>query len=525
MPNAKKNGSDVMVTVTNGLRRYLYFTAVVCGGAILVVEILGAKMLAPFFGTSHFVWTAQIAVTLVSLAAGYAFGGWLVDRSLALGRMYACVLAAAMYLGLTVPLCPRVADACLEFELARGSLLASLFLFFVPLSLLATVGPFVLRALTVSVASVGGQAGRISALSTLGSVLGTVLISYVLIPLFANSTTMYMTSGALLIMSAAYYPVWGGLRPREIAAAGLLLSAVAGLTCLARQTRTHFGGTVELEQRNSNFGLLQVLQATGGPRRYFLTDYLVQNIYDTERQQSVTAFTYVLHGLARAYTDKINSALCIGLGVGIAPVQLANDGADVDVVEINPAIAPLAQKYFDLRPDRLRLIIDDGRHFLNGCRRQYDTILLDAFLGDSTPAHLMTREAFTAMRGVLRPGGTLIINAFGSLDRDRDFFAASLCRTLKAVFPSVRMHAAAQDPDTVYFVASTRPEPLSFHPPTLDTVHPLALPQVRAAMTTRVAPDPGQGMVLTDDCNPVEYHDAANRERMRRNMAITMRIP
>jgi len=125
-----------------GLRSYLYLTAALCGAAILIVEILGAKMLSPYFGTSHFVWTAQIAVTLVSLACGYAYGGWLVDRSPKLHRLYLCILIAAAYLGLSVPLCRPIAERCLERNLAFGSLLASLFLFFVPLSLLATVGPF-----------------------------------------------------------------------------------------------------------------------------------------------------------------------------------------------------------------------------------------------------------------------------------------------------------------------------------------------------------------------------------------------
>src|SRR5881397_3364574 len=87
-----------------GLRRYLYMTAAVTGGAIMIVEILGAKMLSPFLGTSHFVWTAQIAVTLVALACGYYAGGWLVDRSLRLGRMYAAILAAGFYLALTIGL-------------------------------------------------------------------------------------------------------------------------------------------------------------------------------------------------------------------------------------------------------------------------------------------------------------------------------------------------------------------------------------------------------------------------------------
>src|SRR3954463_3629560 len=97
-------------------RRYLYFTASITGAAIMIVEILGAKMLAPFVGTSHFVWIAQIAVTLVALASGYYAGGQLVDKPGDLSRIYVCILGAAVYLALTVPLVRPVAYACLSFR-------------------------------------------------------------------------------------------------------------------------------------------------------------------------------------------------------------------------------------------------------------------------------------------------------------------------------------------------------------------------------------------------------------------------
>src|SRR5262245_11277972 len=170
-----------------GLRRYLYCTAGITGAVIMIVEILGAKMLAPYVGTSHFVWTAQIAVTLVALAAGYYAGGRLVDRSQRLDPLYAAVLISGIYLCFTVSVVRPVAYWCLDFKLALGSLLASVFLFFIPLSLLAMVGPFFVRVLTSSVHGVGGNVGRLTALSTLGSFGGTILIGYVLIPLLPNS--------------------------------------------------------------------------------------------------------------------------------------------------------------------------------------------------------------------------------------------------------------------------------------------------------------------------------------------------
>src|SRR5262245_45433726 len=128
----------------------------------MIVEILGAKLLAPYVGTSHFVWTAQIAVTLVALASGYYLGGKWVDRSPRLGSLYLGIVGAAAYLCGAATLVERVAYACLGFKLALGSLLASALLFFVPLALLATVGPFMVRVLTQSLQNVGGSMGQLT---------------------------------------------------------------------------------------------------------------------------------------------------------------------------------------------------------------------------------------------------------------------------------------------------------------------------------------------------------------------------
>src|SRR2546421_691873 len=123
------------------------------GAAIMVVEILGAKMLSPYVGLSHFVWTAQIAVTLEALACGYYVGGRMADRSQNLAWLYWAILGAAAYLALTVLICEPVAYWCLDFKsLAVGSLLASMILFFVPLALLAITGPFLVRVITSSLA-------------------------------------------------------------------------------------------------------------------------------------------------------------------------------------------------------------------------------------------------------------------------------------------------------------------------------------------------------------------------------------
>tara|TARA_Y100000588_G_scaffold361352_1_gene422078 strand:+ start:144 stop:1889 length:1746 start_codon:yes stop_codon:yes gene_type:complete len=563
---------------TPGLIRFLYATAAINGAAILVVEILGAKMLSPFMGTSHFVWTAQIGVTLIALAAGYYLGGRWVDASPNLANLYYAVLAAAVYLCATIPLVKPVCFACLNMNLAVGSLLASAFLFLVPLALLAMTLPFLTRVLTQTVDEVGGNVGRLSAISTIGSVAGTSLIGYVLIPNVHNSVTMLATAAVLILLATAYLLTWGRKPVGGLLVGVLTISSLFGfagwvrtMKPLASNYRVQFanGSSMAVPQRqlareNSNFGELlvverdfpvEMLSGTNAvnyatrhntailKRRIYLNDLLTQNEYDPVERKSLNLFTEMLHGLARAYTPDLNSALCIGMGVGIVPMRLAEEKVEVDVAEINPVIVPLAEKWFDFdRRAIRRLHLEDGRLVLNKARQtgeKWDTIILDAFLGESSPSHLMTTGAFQTVADCLTDDGTLIINSFGRdvgeaaamdpasrvFNQSRDFLTVSLYRTLRTItdFKDVRIHAAGGG--NVFFVVAKRKLPAAV--PAFDfsdshvylREHYDTRSRPSAAMERTWTVDPAMGMVLTDDFNPVEIRDAVNRESLRRDLA------
>ena len=454
-----------------GLRRFLYFTATLTGAIILIVEILGAKMLSPFLGTSHFVWTAQIAVTLVALSLGYFVGGYVVDRSPRLNFLYYSILGAAVYLAATVPMVRPICFKLMKLSLEWASLFASAFLFLIPLALLAMTGPFLVRVLTQDVENVGGNMGRLTAISTLGSVAGVVLIGYVLIPHLPNSVTMLITAGVLVALAAVYFMVWGR---NETALTALVLGVLftaglghSGLRGQFEDTMKYGGLTWKvLHRANSNYGELLVIEYRDGENveRRYLNDQLIQNTYDPDTGQSRALFSGALRWLAHAYTPQIENALCIGMGVGVVPMQLAADGVAVDVAEINGAVVPMAEKFFGFDSRKVNVVVSDGRQFLNQSAKQYDAIILDAFLGDSTPSHLMTQEAFTSIREHLSPTGVLVINCFGESTDQRQFFAASLDKTLRSVFgkPKVTVHASGYG--NVFFVA-TRADALVQHRP------------------------------------------------------------
>jgi len=503
---------------TPSLRPFLYATAFVTGAVVLVIEILGAKMLTPWFGSSHFVWTAQITITLLALATGYYLGGWLAGRTSQLGYVYAGLVAASAWMVFSVLIRAPLCAACLNLDLAFGSIVASLAMFFVPLTLLAGVGPFFVRRLTFTVQDVGRAVGQLSALGTVGSVAGVLLTSYVLVPHCRDSAAMLGTAAVLVLLAAVYFVGWGlGEKGQGAATTS---GGIALLLCLMIFRGWNHPGNepfTEVARANSHFGNLQVFESREGRRRFYLNDLLTQNTYDPISRSSLSMFTYALYHLSKGYTPDLKRALCLGMGVGIVPRRLAADGLQVDVVEINPAVVPLAERWFDFPRSAVNLHLDDARHFLRVSTNRYDTIQLDAFLGDSSPSHLMTREAFSEIRGLLNPGGTLVINSFVHFEKGKDFFGASLHRTLAAVFAEVRVHVSPGG--NVFFVASDR-SPLKYRAIAgFDDVHPVCRGELAAALAAPTPVDDTGGIVLTDDYNPVEYHDARNREAVRRLLA------
>jgi spermidine synthase len=562
MNESKKTSIEAeSAELSAGLRRFLYFTATITGAVILIVEILGAKMLSPYLGTSHFVWTAQIAVTLVALSLGYFVGGFVVDRSPRLNFLYYSILGAAVYLAGTVPMVRPICFKLMKLPLEWASLIASAFLFLIPLALLAMTGPFLVRVLTQSVEKVGGNMGRLSAISTLGSVAGAVLIGYVLIPHLPNSVTMLITAGVLVVLAAVYFMVWGR---NESAVTGLVVAGLlvvglghSGLRGQFADTMKYGGLTWKVLYRgNSNYGELLVIEYRDGENveRRYLNDQLIQNTYDPKTGQSRALFSGALRWFAHAYTPKLDSALCIGMGVGIVPMQLAADGVAVDVAEINGTVVPMAEQHFGFDSSKVNVIVSDGRQFLNQTDKRYDAIILDAFLGDSTPSHLMTQEAFTSILEHLSPTGVLVINCFGESTDQRQFFAASLDKTLRSVFVGkhrVTVHASGQG--NVFFVATRAGKLVKHRPPAAPNAearermaalvedsairtewytwwqqangtgpffseHSQMQEELGLAWKKERVYDPNVGSILLDDFNPVEFHDAHNREANRRGL-------
>jgi spermidine synthase len=522
---ASADSSHVSARAAAGARHGLAFeafllaTALACGAFVMVVEVMGSRVIGPFFGVSLFVWTALITVTLVSLAAGYAVGGLVSARRGTPDTLYAIVLAAGL-LALAVPILRApVLRAAVPLGLRVGALAASAVLFGPALFLLGAVSPILLRIAAREIETVGRTAGAISAISTLGSFLGTVATGFVLIAWFGVERIFQMVGAALIGVALVWFV---GFRRRLVA-----LLAVAALGLAARGERPLVskvlpnGTRLDERLRHDGFyGSLRVVDYSGGGMvvRELVLDGQIQGGMDLATGRSAYAYPYFLQFLPWAARPGGATCLVVGLGPGVVPRWFEERGVRTDVVEINPDVVDAARRWFGFAVSG-EVFVDDARHFLSATSRRYDYVVLDAFGGDTAPSHLLSREALGVVADRLAPGGVLAVNLIGRFDAGSTMLP-SVVRTLREVFATVSVHpVGGTDGLANVAVVATRAPRLGYDPARVAefAIHPLA-GDVRARLFEVREPPPEAAVVLTDDHNPADALDVPLREAARRAM-------
>src|SRR5918994_1111166 len=361
------------------------------GAALLGLEIAASRVLAPYFGNSLYVWGALIGVVLAGLSTGYWVGGAIADRY-PTSRLLVAMLASASLLVLAIPFVDEwVLEHLVEWDPGPrlNPLLATIFLFGVQSVILGTVSPIAVRLKARSLDHLGRTAGRLFAVSTAGSIAGTFLTSFWLIP--ELGTDQVLASAAVALMLAA-----------------------AGIAVVEDDTSRYL-------RFDSSF---QSGMYVDDPfkTRFGYSDYLQ---------------------LPVAYQRQTKRVLYVGLGGGSAPKRAWRDfpGMQIDVVELDPEVVSAAYKYFAVpRDPRLKVEVEDGRRFLARNEGPWDVIVVDAFYSDSIPFHLATREFLELVRSRLAPGGLVAANIIGSVTGSESRLFRSMLRTYRAVFPTVSIH-------------------------------------------------------------------------------------
>jgi spermidine synthase len=503
-------------------RLLVYCVAFATGAIVMSFEMLGSRYLNPFFGSGVFTWASLISTVLAALMSGYFLGGRLAD---AFPR--ASVLAVTVVLGSAyLVVLPGFADGVLQAVLASiddvklGSLVASFAIVFPPVVLLGMYSPFAIRLLLDDAARSGSVSGAVYGISTLGSIVGTLVTTFYLMPLAGSRHLTIalgvagMAAGALLLL----------VRPKKaIAAAAVLVLAAAVLPLDAR------AAVLDEKVRSA------VLAKPDGQLASIETLY--NNIVVSKRQSYVSmsfqrrgeSYTESSANLADpdelplrytrlmtlgvAYPPEVRRCLLIGLGGGSLSTYLGRylPEAQLDNVELDPGVIAAAKRYFALQETpKIRFIESDGRLFLYRSPSRYDLVLVDAFRGGYVPFHLLTKEFYSLLRQRLTPSGVAVLNIHGGTK----LFPSTLL-TLRSVFPRVDLFAVDGN---IVAVAGN------------DDAGRESLPQRAAAAQKKLGlryslvellrsrvqwPEDSTARLLTDDFAPVELYDAIKQANKR----------
>lgn len=474
----------------------LLATVFVTGACVLIIELMGTRILAPYFGSGIYTWSALIAVTLAALALGYSFGGRLADRLPRVDILYNLCLAAGLWTLSTPMLARPLLPLMIQIsDLRIGVLVSSLILHFPNLFLLGAIGPFVIRLMTRDREVVGSVSGRVFAVSTVGSLLGALGTGFILIPNY-GVLAIFAFCGSLLLAVA----IAGNFRPKFIGYATVLAVILVLLTIVTGRGPVSNDSIEVLEQTPSFYGQLQVIRKPG--QKSLLVDGIGQNyVYDNDIYSSAYInFIAALPKLRQAAADPNRNALVIGLGAGQLPMLLQRQGLDAEAVEIDPEIGAIATRHFgfDLPPGRVHYT--DGRVFLLRSDKAYAYIVIDAFSAEQVAWHLVSLEALTEAKARLSDRGLLAIN-LTSIAAGQD--VAALHNTLKAAFPHVRSFSLEHDSGltSIVLLASGSPVLLDINSTMLPASQLEDVKRFVAGEMTDLHSD----ILLTDDYNPIGY--------------------
>ncbi|MEP6923591.1 MAG: fused MFS/spermidine synthase [Pyrinomonadaceae bacterium] len=500
-------------------RRFLLEIVVFTSGALVMIyEIAGSRILAPYIGTSTYVWTSLIGVILASLSVGYWIGGKIADQQPELKYLSGVMFLAAAMLSATILLHEFILTmlAVSSLGLEIKSVIAALILFAPASVLFGFVTPYAIKLKMLSIENAGQTVGRLSALSTVGSILGTFTAGFFLLPFVGSLRTLYLIAGLLLLLSILLAPF--KLTITNLFVILLFLSAIGANEFY----RFALFQTIGLRDFDTQYSRIRVFRSTDKKTNKPITALTIdplstQSAIFADSDDLVFDYTKYYH-LLRHFKPKFQQTLMIG-GAGYSfPKDYLQkyQNAALDVVEIDPQMTEIARHYFRLQDNpRLKIIHQDGRVFLNQSPdEKYDAVLLDAYNSlYSIPFQLTTIEAVRRLDKILKPDGIVILNTISALKGSGSLFLQAEYKTFAHVFPTiylfkVKLEQPADVPQNVIIVACKSNCPAPTNGADEETVNLLENYYDEPLDLTMPA--------LTDDLAPVEYYNSLAQSASRR---------
>jgi len=394
------------------------------------LEILAGRLLAPAFGSSVFVWGSVIGVFLIALSLGYAVGGRRAAKQANRRALVSLLAGGAVFTAFLVVGDNLIISFAESIPLpTRYAAILPVAILFGPLTfLLGFVSPYVAELSTVE--SHGSASGRVYAVGTVGSIVGSFATTFVLIP----SMELWVIEAVFAVFLVAAAGLVAETDPRAIAEVGL--AAVVVLAAIVVSIYGVSGTGQVIYEDQTAYSELEVVDANG-ERTLYLDGVPHSAIYTDDRQGYVFTYTRYAH-LSLLMQDDVDKVLFIGGGGFTQPQRFVEEypGVEVDVVEIDPGVVTAAKQYFGLQEsERLQVHVQDGRTYLEQTNETYDVIVLDAYQRDRVPFHLTTVEFMQSVDDHLDEDGTVVANTIGARTGPGSRFWRAEYKTMRQVFP------------------------------------------------------------------------------------------
>ncbi|HSQ25743.1 MAG TPA: fused MFS/spermidine synthase [Anaerolineales bacterium] len=498
------------------MNRYLYFAVFSSGMTTLALELTASRLLGVAFGTSNLVWASIIGLILIYLTLGYFIGGWWADRSPQPETMYKIMAWAAFTAGLAPliarPVLTLASNAFdqLQIGVLAGSFTAVLILFSVPVTLLGTISPFAIRLAITDSSTAGKISGRIYAISTLGSFVGTFLPVLILIPVVGTTLTFIIFSAFLLLV--ALTGLWlSGKKKLALSLIWMviLLILFAVLTA-GRPLKTTVG---QIYEKESAYNYIQVVESDGYRLLRLNEGQGVHSVWHPDQLDYAGPWEQFLAApflnQPQVNPQQIRSMAVIGLAAGTVARQASEvfGPIPIDGYEIDGEIIRVGQIYFEMNLPNLTPIAQDGRLGLAQSERSYSIIGIDAYQPPYIPWHLTTQEFFQLVFKRLDADGVLVINV-GRSPADRSL-VDGLVGTVQSVFPSVYVMDVPNSFNSIVF-ATVQPTQIQnlydnlLFLYTQPETHPLLITSIERFVINQ-QPTPESKIIFTDDWAPVEW--------------------
>src|SRR5579864_1333474 len=484
----------------------LELVAFVAGASIMAIEIVASRILAPVLGNSIVVWSSLIGVILAALSYGYLKGGILADRKASAGQLSLIIVSAAILTAL-IAVCknPFLIMATLIPDIRVAAIIAELLLFAPVSFVLAMASPYVVRLKLKAVGATGATVGRLYAISTIGSIVGTFSAGFYLLAMIGSTAILFCISGLLLACSILIS--MNRFRKLKIAAVGIVGLCIY----VAPSTATPFVSGKHLFESDTHYNHCLVYEAadyrTGRPSRSLLTDLFArQSAVFTDRNDDLVLEYLKYFRFGTHFVPDARRALLLGGGgfTYVADFFRRNPTRLLDVVELDPELVKIADRYFGLNSDdrRLRIFAQDARVYLNLTPTQYDIVYLDTFASAAiVPHYLTTRETAQLVYHAMSDNGVALMNVMSAVYGPRGRFLRAELATYRSVFPRVEVFKLNDDPESignVIIVAFKNPAEPRW---TSDD------PEITARLSRRWnRPIPSDVPILTDDFAPVEVY-------------------